>query len=163
MGEAAAEGSARADGVVGDMGQHRPQQGAGDARDRPARDVHMADQGADLDHAARFAEMRQLADPIEIDEMAGTGQAKRHHRRKALTARNQPRILIGQLMQKRGHLREGGGAMEGEWSGLQILSPRALLSIRAQPLLIHEPCQTDAPKSERIAHRTPKSINFHWD
>ena len=52
MGEAAAEGAARADGMMGDMGQHRPQQRAGDAGDRLARDVHMADQRADLDHAA---------------------------------------------------------------------------------------------------------------
>jgi hypothetical protein len=104
--------------------------------------------------------VRQLAHAVEVDEMARSRQPKGHHGRQALAARDQARVFVRQITQKARRLREGGGSVEREGCGLQRRSPGAQKADGLQPLLIDGPCQTIAPKSERIAHTMSRSDNL---
>ena len=110
VGQAAADGAGVAHLHVADDGGGLGQQGraAGDG----AGGLHVAvgGAGADDDVAPLGADLAQLLDPADVDQMLGRRQAQLHGRQQAVAPGEQAGV-VAVLLQQAHRLVEGGGTM----------------------------------------------------
>ena len=102
MHQAAAEGAAGADRVMRDVAHHARQQPSERALgDRPI-ECRMPHAGPDRELAVLGADMIELRDAVDVDQMGGAGEAKRHGGNQALSARQHPPVR-GRDLRQHGH------------------------------------------------------------
>lgn len=119
IGEAAAEGAARPDGIMGDMPDdlgEEPPGGPGLHRLVESRVPHARpDDEFRAPGSGHNLEPFQAVDPVDVDEVRGPGEPKRHGRHQRLPpGQNLPILQRGE--QRQGFL-DGGGGVVGEGGG----------------------------------------------
>ncbi len=92
LAQGAADGAAVAHQRVGDDGLGVGDDGEVLAQERRGEQVPVAGQGADVDGVALAADVAELAQVVDVDQVLGRGQAQLHHRQQAVTARHHPRL-----------------------------------------------------------------------
>lgn len=117
VGEAAAERSARADRMVGDVAHHLAQERPGDAWNGRPLERGMAHAGADAHDAVPDRDPRQLGDAVDVDEMGRPREAKRHRGHEALPAGENAAVVRRQLGQERHRLIDGARGVIAEGGG----------------------------------------------
>ena len=124
MRDAAAEGAARANGIVRDVTHHRGEK----PTQRPVRhgmvEGGVAHAGADAKPLALDGEAPQRLDPIDVDQMCRARQAKRHDRHQALAAGEHAPVLARNLGKGLDRLFDRLGRVISERRGLHRCSPR---------------------------------------
>lgn len=122
MGEAAAEGAARADrgmgDVPGDLGENSPQA----SRRGAAAQGRMAHQRADPQHTVRDAKLIEPLNPVDVDEIAGPREAERHRRHQALAAREDAAVAGRHFGQDRHRFRHRPRPVIVEGRGLHCVT-----------------------------------------
>ena len=106
MGEAAADGAARAHGAIGDAAGDPGEKAAGRIGDAAVLDGGMRDGGADGDRVRVLADGRQLGDARDVDQQRRLGEAQVEHRAQRLAAgQHLGTRRAGEHLQRFGHRR----------------------------------------------------------
>ena len=104
MRQAAAEGAAGADRVMGDVAHDRREQPAERTIHDRAVERRVAHAGADRELAVRRPRAVELRDAVDVDEMRRPRQPERHDRHEALPAGQHAAVVGRDLRQRRDRL-----------------------------------------------------------
>ncbi len=107
MGEAAAEGPARADGIMRNMAHDSRQQAPERTFDHRLVKRGVTDAGTDAQLAVLDGKPPERLDPVDIHEMRGTREPKGHDRDEALSPRQHAAIFRRDLGQRLDRLGNG--------------------------------------------------------
>ncbi len=121
MGEAAAEGTARADRRMGDVARDRGEKRPQRPRRRRAVERRVPHASADGERAVHRPEPVEPGHAIDVDEMRRPGEAERHGRHQALAAGENAPVLRRHIGQRSPPLPRASRARD---SGRAPVSPR---------------------------------------
>src|SRR5690606_6689176 len=85
-------------------------------------DVGVTHERPDLQMAVDVFDAVEPGDPVDVDEVARGGQAQLHHRKEALSPRQDP-PFVSQLCEERRRLLERGGRRVLEWRWVHVSPP----------------------------------------
>ena len=116
LAQRAADRAAVAHHRVGDHGL-----GVAEEREVPReqlglQQVDVAGQRADPDLAVRLADVGELGEVVDVDQVLGAGQPQLHHRQQAVAAGDDPR-LGAEPLERRDRAVHAGGSLVLEWRG----------------------------------------------
>ena len=149
MGEAAADGAARAHRAVGDAAGDARKKATGGVWDAAVLDGGVGDSGADGDGVPVLGDGGKLGNARDVDEDGGPRQAQVEHRPQGLAAGEDPRSR--RAAQRVEGLGDGGGADVVEGGGLHAAAPPVIPdgATRAEGEQRSDP----GPPERRPAHR----------